>query len=243
MQRFYGRGTAPPLYRQVAESLRQEIVDRELRPGDFLSTEEVLEGRFGVSRATVRRALEELVAEGLVVRMPGKGTYVARRRVEVHLPRLTSFTETISELGMAPSSRVLGATLVEAPDDVQVALDLEDVTRAVRVERVRLADDEPILYLRAYLPEALGIGIDADFSGSMYALLEERGFHVADAQHVIDADDADETLADAFGIEVGRAVLRMRCTTYDDHGRPLLYELAHCRSDRYRYSVRLSRQR
>jgi GntR family transcriptional regulator len=242
MRRYFGRRTAVPLYHQVADSLRQEIRERALRPGDFLTTEEVLEGRFGVSRATVRRALEELVAEGLVVRMPSKGTYVARPRVEVRLPLLRSFTETIVELGMEPSARVVAAAVTDAPDDVHVRLDLEEGDRVVRVERLRYADGEPMLYLQAYLPLGLGIGAQTDFTGSMYALLAAHGCAVADAEHVVDADAADATTAAALEVEVGHPLLRMHCTTYDEEGRPVLFELAHCRSDLYRYSVRLSRR-
>jgi GntR family transcriptional regulator len=241
MQRFYGRRSSAPLYHQVADALRLEIRERGLRPGDFLSTEEVLEARFAVSRATVRRALEELVADGLVVRMPSKGTYVARRRVDVRLPVLRSFTETIVDLGMVPSSRVLSAEVAEAPDDVHVRLDLEEGEQVVRVERLRFADDEPMLYLIAYFPLHLGIDAESDFSGSVYALLASRGFAVADAEHVVEADAADAEVAEAIGVESGHPVLRMHCTTYDDDGRPILYELARCRSDLYRYSVRLSR--
>lgn len=242
MDRVYSRRTTIPLYHRVADALRQEIRDRGLRPGDFLSTEEALEGRFGVSRATVRRALEELVADGLVVRMPSKGTYVARPRVEVRLPLLRSFTETIVGLGMVPSSRLIGAEVGEAPDEVHVRLDLEEGEEVLRVERMRYADREPMLYLVAYLPLDVGIDPTTDLGGSMYALLESSGHVVADAEHVIDADAADGGLARAFGISVGHPVLRMKCTTYDTDGRPVLYELAHCRSDLYRYSVHLSRR-
>lgn len=238
----FSRRTAVPLYHKIAETLRQEIREQGLRPGDFLSTEEVLEGRFGVSRATVRRALEELVADGMVVRVPSKGTYVAKPRVEVELPVLKSFTETIVELGMEPASKVLSVDLVDAPDDVHVRLELEEGETVVRVERLRFADGEPLLYLLAYLPLHLGFGADTDFSGSMYALLGSRGVQVADALHVIEADAADEALAQDFGVQIGHPVLRMHCTSYDDVGRPVVHEEARCRSELYRYSVRLSRQ-
>lgn len=243
MRRPQSRRTMAPLYHQIAETLRREIRERGLKPGDFLATEEVLETRFGVSRATVRRALDELVADGLVVRMPGKGTYVAKPRVEVRLPVLKSFTEAIVELGMEPSARVVEVDVVEAPDDVFVRLDLEEGDRVVRIERLRYADDEPMLALRAYIPIDVGIEPGADFSGSMYALLEAHGVTVAEAVHVIDADAADASLSRAFGIEAGHPVLRMHCTTFDDFGRPVLYEQVRCRSELYRYSVRLARAR
>jgi GntR family transcriptional regulator len=237
----YRRRTPIPLYGQVADALKREIHDRGLRPGDFLSTEEALEGRFGVSRATIRRALEELVAEGLIERIPSKGTYVARRPVEVRLPLLRSFTETIADLGMTPSARVLDVTVVAAPDDVGVTLDLDEGASVIRVERLRYADGEPLMYLVDYLPESLGIGVDADFAGSLYALLAAHGCVVAYAEHVIVADGAAPELARAFGVDAGHPVLRMHCTSYDAEGRPLLHEEVWCRSERYRYAIRLAR--
>jgi GntR family transcriptional regulator len=241
MRRPPSRRTMPPLYHQIAETLRSEIRGRALRPGDFLTTEEVLEARFAVSRATIRRALDELVADGLIVRLPGKGTYVAKPRVEVRLPVLKSFTETIVELGMEPSARVVQVDVIEAPEDVLVRLDLDEGEPVIRIERLRYADDDPMLALQAYIPLHVGVDPASDFSGSMYALLEAHGIAVAEALHVIDADGADAALARAFGVEIGHPVLRMHCTTFDEGGRPVLHEQVRCRSELYRYSVRLAR--
>ncbi|NLG68150.1 MAG: GntR family transcriptional regulator [Firmicutes bacterium] len=230
------------LYYQIAEVLRREIREKGLRPGDFLTTEEELQVRFGVSRATARRALEELVDEGLVVRITGKGTYVARSKVNVQLPTLLSFTEEIRRLGMVPGSRVIGVDVVAAPEPVGIHLELDEGDQVLRIERIRYADKTPIVHLVDYLPMWLQIGPETDFNGSLYALLESRDIEVAEAVHTIEAGLTDEILARYLEVAVGFPVVRCRRTTYDPKGQPIVYEEAACRGDLYSYTVRLKRQ-
>lgn len=229
------------LYYQIAERLKEEIRSRGLRPGDFLTTEEELQARFSVSRATARRALQELVDAGLVTRITGKGTYVAQPKVNVQLPALLSFTEEIRRLGMAPASRVIEAAVVEASDTVASYLELEEGSRVLRVERVRYADGTPIVHLIDYIPLWVGLTPRDDFSGSLYTLLESKGVPVDEAEHTIEAGLAGEALARHLGVPVGSPLVCFRRTTYDPRGRPIVYEEAACRGDLYRYTVRLKR--
>lgn len=233
-----------PLYHQVAEALRQEITARRLRPGDLLTTEEEVERRFGVSRATARRALEELVDEGLVERVTGKGTRIARPKVQVRLPNMLSFTEEILRLGMTPSSRVLSLGTVAPDEDVAGHLELGEGELVARLERVRYADGEPIVYMVDYLPSQLappsGEVLEAAH-GSLYAFLATRGVEVTEALHIIEARDVPEEVAQHLGVAPGAPALFFRRTTYDREARPVVYEESFCRADLYRYTVRLRR--
>ncbi len=231
------------LYYQIVERLKQEIRERGLRPGDFLTTEEEVQSRFSVSRATARRALQELVDEGLVTRIIGKGTYVAQPKVNVELPSLLSFTEEIHRLGMVPGSRVIEVAVVEALESVASYLELEEEAQVLRVERVRYADGTPIVHLVDYIPLWVGLTPQDDFSGSLYTLLESRGIPVDEAEHTIEASLANESLARNLEVPVGSSLLCFRRMTYDPRGRPIVYEEAACRSDLYRYTVRLKRNR
>ena len=231
------------LYYQIAERLKQEIRERGLRPGDFLTTEEEVQGRFAVSRATARRALQELVDKGIVTRITGKGTYVAQPRVSANLPTLLSFTEEMQRLGMVPRSRVIAVAIVGAPESVASYLELDEGAQVLRVERVRYADRTPIVHLVDYIPLWVGLTPEDDFSGSLYTLLESRGIPVDEAEHVIEASLANEFLAQNLEVPVGSPLLCFRRTTYDPRGRPIVYEEAACRGDLYGYTVRLKRNR
>ena len=236
------RTTPVPLYFQIAERLRETLLREKMRQGDLLTTDERVQDEFGVSRATARKAIDELVDEGLVERITGKGTFVAEPRLQVPLPAMLSFTEEIKRRGMRPSSRVVSVGYAAAPGHVAQALDLDVGTRILRLERIRFADSRPILYSVDFLPQSLGIGLEGDFTGSLYALMEYRGIELAECQNVIEAAIADRRLSKLLQVKENFPVLALQRTTYDANGSPVLYEDAACRSDLYRYAVRMVRR-
>lgn len=231
-----------PLYFQIAEILRDDVRERKLHPGDFLTTEEEVERRFDVSRATARHALEELVDEGLVERIPGRGTYIAEPSVRVRPSELKSFTEQIRELEMEPGSKIIDVSVADAPEDVAARLELADGAQALRVERLRLANGKPMLWLLAYMPLDLGFEPSDDLSGSLYEKLEGRGIDIDEAAHVIKPGAADGRVAAQLRLPAGAPILLIQATTFDVAGRPVLYEQAACNGELYRYSIRLKRK-
>jgi GntR family transcriptional regulator len=235
------RETPIPLYYQIAQYLRADIRQRGLRPGDLLGTEEEIQKTFEVSRATVRKALEELLEEGLVTRITGKGTYVAKPRIAVQLPALMSFTAEMKRLGVTPSSRVISASYASPDEDVAINLTLEEDAQVFRLERVRFGDESPIAHTIDYLPSWVGLTFDMDFTGSLYELLENAGIPPDESVHMIDGGIADELLASYLDVPVGSPVLRCRDTAFDAKGRPLIFGINVWRGDRYSYQVRLKR--
>ena len=213
-----------------------------MRRGDLLTTDERVQDAFGVSRATARKAIDELVDEGLVERITGKGTFVIEPRLQVPLPAMLSFTEELERRGMRPGTRVISVGWVTASERAVQALDLEVGMRVLRLERVRYADDQPILQTIDVLPERLGIGPGEDFSRSLYKLMESRGIQLAECQNIIEAAVTDRRLSELLQVKKGVPILALRRTSYDTEGRPVLYEDAACRGDMYRYAVRLVRQ-
>jgi GntR family transcriptional regulator len=213
-----------------------------MRWGDLLTTDERVQEAFGVSRATARKAIDELVDEGLVERITGKGTFVIEPRLQVPLPAMLSFTEELERRGMRPGTRVISVGWVTATEPAVQALNLEVGMRVLRLERVRYADDQPILQTIDVLPERLGIGPGEDFSRSLYKLMESRGIQLAECQNIIEAAVTDHRLSELLQVRKGAPILALRRTSYDTEGRPVLYEDAACRGDMYRYAVRLVRQ-
>jgi GntR family transcriptional regulator len=237
------RSTPMPLYFQVAERLRRLVSIQKMRPGDLLTTDERVQQEFGVSRSTARKAIDELVDEGLVERVTGKGTFVTEPRLQVPLPSMLSFTEELLRRGMRPSTRVVSVGWVPASEHTAQTLGLEAKMRVLRLERIRYADKKPVLQTVDVLPEWIGIGPEDDFSGSLYELMESRGIRLAECQNIIEASVTDRRLSELLQVKKGFPVLALKRTSYDTEGRPVLYEDASCRGDMYTYAIRLARQR
>jgi GntR family transcriptional regulator len=230
-----------PLYFQIAEHLRHHMITEKMRQGDLLTTDERVQAEFRVSRATARKAIDELVDEGLIERVTGKGTFVSEPRLQVPLPAMLSFTEEILRRGMRPSSQIVSIGWVPANERVVHVLGLKPGARTLRLERIRYADAEPILQTVDLLPEWLGIGPEEDFSGSLYELMESHGIRLAECQNLIEAAVTDRYLSGLLRVKRGFPILALQRTTYDTKGRPVLYEEAACRGDMYSYAIRLAR--
>jgi GntR family transcriptional regulator len=236
------RSTPMPLYFQISECLRRHMITKKMGQGDLLTTDERVQQEFGVSRATARKAIDELVDEGLVERVTGKGTFVTEPRLQVPLPAMLSFTEEIERRGMRPGTRVVSAGWVPASGRAVQALDIKANARVLRLERIRYADSEPILQSVDVLPEQLGIGPGEDFSGSLYKLIESRGIRLAECQNLIEAAVTGRQLSEQLQVKKGFPILALQRTSYDTKGRPILYEEAACRGDMYSYAIRLARK-
>ena len=161
-----------PKHAQLSDVLA-DLAVHELGPDVAIPSERELMTTYDVSRATVRKAIDSLVADGLLHRIHGKGTFVARPRLESRL-HLASFSQDMRRRGLTPSTRLLDVELDEPPADVAKALDLSADGSAWRLDRVRLADGQPIALENGWYPRALLPGLDRhDLGGSLYELLAD----------------------------------------------------------------------
>ncbi len=232
-----------PLYYQVREDIRRRIEAGEWPPGSTIPSEPELQEIYGVSRATIRQALSELVMEGLLIRKQGKGTFVAPPKIVEPLPRLLSFTEEMRAVGLEPSTRSTKVEVVQTPPRrARETLRLSADEPFLRIERVRCANGQPVVLLVSYLPVSLGVDPREDFSGSLYELLEGKyGIRLGEAVQIIEAGVADEHTAAELGIEEGEPVLIIRRGTFAKDGRAVEYVEGFYPADRYRYRIRLER--
>jgi GntR family transcriptional regulator len=211
----------------------------ELEPDAAIPSERELMTAYAVSRATVRRAIESLVAEGALRRVQGKGTFVAPPRVQSHL-HLASFTQDMRRRGKAPSTRVVRVGAVEPPPEVAAWFGLSAGRSAWWVERVRLAAGEPMAFEAGWYSPTLLPGLDRhDLARSLYELFaQEYGVVVDTAEQTVHAELADPTLAHHLDVEAGDPLLtferRSRCG-----GAPLERVTSHYRGDRYELHVSL----
>ncbi|MEO3888316.1 GntR family transcriptional regulator [Nonomuraea sp. B5E05] len=235
-------GAAVPLYYQLRERLRAVI--GECEPDTPIPAEKDLMVFAGVSRATARRAIGDLVQEGLLVARQGSGTYTAPVGVTSELlgSRPAGFTETMARLGRKPTTRVLVARAQPCAADLAPALGLEAGSEVVFLERLRLLDDEPCMIESAHLPAELVPGIlDEDLTGSLYGLLRLKyGLTPASGKETIGAVNADYRLAGLLHVPMAAALLATARSTVTEGGLPLEYTIRHARGDLAVFSVELN---
>lgn len=237
------RSNPLPLYYQLKEVLRQQIRAGHLAPHTAIPSEPELVSRYRVSRATVRQALTELVHEGLLYRQHGKGTFVCEPRAQQSFSELSSFTDEIQRRGQKVGGILLVSELVRGSDTVREQLRLSDEEQAIRLERLRTADDVPIMHEVNYLPYPRATGVyqharDAA-KGSLYSLMSSEGLtpYLAEQQLHADLPSAHESeLLKMAGDEPG---MRCTCTIFDQTGSPIEYTESFCAGKRFTFQATL----
>lgn len=163
-----------PIYRQIRDVLVNEITSL-YKPGDCLPTENELAERFGVNRHTLRRAVDELVADGLVVRYHGKGVFILETTINYTVDSKTRFTETLKNLGHSTVSRVLRKQLVPARGGVAKSLQLQEGESVVFIETLREVDHKPFCIISHFLPALTCMAVNENYnSGSLHDFLKKH---------------------------------------------------------------------
>ncbi len=232
--------TSPvPLYYQLARQLEAAIEEGTLTPGSLLGNEIELAGRLGLSRPTVRQAIQSLVDKGLLVRRRGVGTQVVHSQVKRPM-ELTSLYDDLQTAGQNPATRVLTAEVRPAPAEVAAALGIAEGAAVHHVERLRLAHGEPVAYLTNHIPEGL---LDPDpeklEATGLYRMMRGAGITLHSARQSVGARSAGAEEAARLGEPEGAALLTMRRTAYDDTGRAVEYGTHVYRASRYSFEFQL----
>jgi GntR family transcriptional regulator len=218
-------------YLQLATAVRHLVGEGVLRPGEALPAERHLSAITGFSRVTIRRAIEELLRDGILSRRHGSGTYVARR-IEQPLSVLAGFSEDIKSRGMRPGSIWLARELTPPKPDEGLALGVRPGELVARISRVRTADDDPLAIEHAVLPAE--ILPSPEFAGdSLYAALAERGARPVNGMQRLHAALATAEEARLLLIPVGSAILRIERRGFLENGRPVELTISAYRGDRY----------
>lgn len=234
-----------PLYARVETSLADDIAAGILPTGSQLPPEDRLIERFGVSRTTVRKAVENLVARGLVEIRRGKGTFVAQPKVTQELTELTGFVEDMQALGRAATAQLLDKEIVPADADVARQLALSSGTLVMRIRRVRFADGVAMSFDETYLPREIGEKIvthDLDVE-PIFTLLEGRyDLPLIEAEYRLEAVSAALDVAAALRVKPGSAVFLIERTSFTEGHRAIDYEKLHYRGDLISFVTRLARR-
>jgi GntR family transcriptional regulator len=229
-----------PKHAQLSDVLA-ELAARDLGPDAAIPSERELMTTYDVSRATVRKSIETLIADGLLHRIHGKGTFVSRPRLESRL-HLASFSQDMRRRGLTPSTVLLGIEADLPPTEVAAALGLGADALAWRLDRVRLADGQPIALENGWYPHALLPDLDRrDLSGSLYEVFEEGyGFAIDGAEQTLWGESADSVVARRLDAPVHTPLLVFRrISRAGDH--LLEYVVSRYRGDRYQIHMSLGR--
>lgn len=230
-----------PYHFQLRELLRNEIAEGRWEVGERLPSERELCENFGLSRTTIREALDALVHEGLLQREQGRGTFVAEPKImESWLGSPDGFTESMSKQGYHIVTKVLNLAVIQAPRNIATKLRLPSEASAVVLDRLRTVLSEPLLLVTSYLPENICPALlHVDFTRkSLYeALKEECGIEIAHATRCMEAVAANELEARLLNVKPGAPLMLIESTAYLEDGTPVEYFKARHRGDRTRFQV------
>jgi GntR family transcriptional regulator len=232
--------TEIPLYAQFKNSIIDEIAQGRLKAGDRLPSHRELCEQYQISHMTVRRAINELSYDGVIVTVPGKGMYVAASKQDADAGPLVSFHDDIALRGMKAGMRTLDSRIESASTALAQIMGIEVGAPLVYLMRLMLASGVPMAVARTYLPLNLCPGLlDSELEdGSLYATLRSRyGLHLGSAKRTAEAVLADEDQAELLGLRMPAALLLIEQITLLDTGKAVEYSRIFYRGDQYRFKA------
>jgi len=224
------RSVPIPLYYQISQIMRREIETGKYKPGDNIPIEEDLQNRFGVSRATVRQAIADLVYSGLLERKRSKGTRVSRGRLEATLGDLASFTNEMMYAGANLTTKILDFKHIHPPDSVAEILQLEAEKKVAMMERVRCVDGKPIAVEHWYAVLDFFPGLNRNLfnesgmeQSTYYILMNHYNLNINSAIDTVSPVGIEAREAKLLNVEPGQPALLRTRISYSSDGRPVTY--------------------
>ena len=229
--------SSSPLYHQLMQRIADDIEKGNYPVGSRIPPEHELEETYQVSRVTVRRALAELTAEGLLERKQGKGTFVSTPRISQDLKSIHSFHDSCKMNGVKAGTRVVHVTEMDADATDIADLNLRQGDRVVETLRVRSADGEPVALEKNHFSTVYSYLENENLNGSLYNVLRDYGVEPKQATHDISMTFATEAQAKLLNIETGSPLMRLKEVVYYQKGRPLHNSVQLIRGDRFVFRI------
>jgi GntR family transcriptional regulator len=232
-----------PLHAQIEEYLRGLIVKKEYKSGEkFLPKEVTMSNKLGVSRNTIRQAINKLVHEGLIERKKGVGTKVVTKKISTRLDNWISFTKEMRNQGIEVVNYLVNIALVAVDDEVSEALSISKSKKVWKLEKIRGSKDAKYLYSVSYFHPRVGITGDENFMTPLYELLEkEHDIIVATSKEKLRAIKADSRIASLLDIGKDVAILKRERLVLDIGERPVEYNMVYYHTDYFTYDIDIKR--
>lgn len=225
-----------PAYIRIHDAIKKEIDGGVWEIGQRLPSERDLADDYEVSRMTLRQAITLLVEEGILERRVGSGTYVASHRVQEKMRGTTSFTEIVRSQGKTPSSQLISYQRKPANETEIQQLQLKATDTVVRMERVRFADNVPLVFEVASIPEKLIQSFNQeDITEHFFQTLTDNGYEIGKSQQTIYAKNASERVTNYLKVPKNHAVLALTQVSYFTDGRPFEYVHSQYVGDRFEF--------
>lgn len=235
-----------PLYYQIKTFLEEQIQKGALEEGDLIPPEEELAEYWNISRSTIRKAFTDLAAEGYVDRLKAKGTFVTKPKIKGDfIQEILTYDQEMKAKGFRPKTKALSTSVIESFPEIRERLELGEGDKLIELERLRYADDEPVVYVRSFLPMGKYPKLlEVDWSEvSLYeSLFQLYGIEAVHAKRQILAVSADKNVSELLGVKPNAPLLYTITTTWDQHGNPFECSMASYRSDLYSLVIDLKRK-
>ena len=230
-------------YKQIESYIEDQIISGKLNPGDQIETEEDLAHKFGFSRMTINKALNNLANRHLIQRSPGKGSFVSQKHVKKKItPKIASFTEDMEKIGLKASSELLGYELIRANSVpfIKESLEIKENIFLHYFKRLRLGDGIPIAVSENYISSEILTSIDINaLEGSLYKYLEDKQLYIINNEMEFSAELPSQELSDILRLE-NEAIFKtvtISYVKYHDEKRKIGYFITRYNGDLYSYTI------
>lgn len=236
---YINKNSPIPVYYQLKNIILKKIENGEFGVEQPIPSERELGETLGISRMTVRQALNQLVSEGVLYRQKGKGTFVSKSKI--YQRNISSFSDTVRSKGMEPTTRILNFVRTEVPAEVAAALGVDAEEIVYNIKRLRLADNIPVAIEEVFIPEMYCSGLEKyDLTASLYSLLKnEYSYSINYTDNMIEAVKPSKEDRELLEIGSSVPVLGVTGVIYTANEVRLWYEKSLYRSDKYAYNVRI----
>lgn len=231
-----------PLYYQLKKQILKLIDEGYFKPGDKLPTEAELCELLDISRPTVRQAFSELITEGYIFRKKAKGTFVSQTKVEGYFfQKLSSYNEEMESLGLHPSTRVIGCSIILAPEFCEKL----HTDKVVHLQRIRYADEKEMVYVETYLPFERFLNIqEYDFTKfSLYEIMEkDYNCDIAYVDRIVEAAHADKNVKKYLNMKEDDIILHVHTTAYTKENEAVEISIASYHGQRNSFTMKLTKR-
>jgi DNA-binding GntR family transcriptional regulator len=229
-----------PLYIQLKKAIQAAILNESFQQGEKIPNETELMERYNVSRVTVRKAVEELVKEGYLVKRHGKGTFVSHSKIDRKIKHVMGFTAACKSNGLTSHSLIIKKEIINPDSSLKKALQLEADEKAIYIQRKRYAGDSPLMLENNYYPfNRYQFLLEESLDGSLYDLLRTKYGINPDRSGLTTLEIvlADEEQAQILETSIGKALFYMNTIIHDQHGRPVHAGKQYIIGDRYQFTL------